>query len=199
MDAAAGADGIGQIVGSGLQQPDDLQQVRFPRAVRTDQDVEGRQFEVDPLRPERQQVPDPDPSQSRRFDRRLSGHGARPPGAWPAVISFGTVRRMLPREVSAATSTSVARSRQARFEPVETARSCPSRAVRSGRCRAEEAWPSSSAKHRLNTACSRPRPVSAGGVATGPSVNKRGSGTFMTTTVYPPAGAGNSRWRGEGG
>ena len=55
-DAAAGADGIGQIVGSGLQQPDDLQQVRFSRAVRTDQDVEGRQFKVDPLRPERQQV-----------------------------------------------------------------------------------------------------------------------------------------------
>ena len=58
-----------------------------------------------------------------------------------------------------------------------------------------EAPPSRSAKHRLNTACSRSRPVSTDGVAPVPGVNRRGSGTVMTTNHIP---AGRRRQQVEG-
>ena len=48
-----------------------------------------------PSGPKDSRFPGPDPPQSRRFDGRLSVHGASPPGALPEFIPFGTVRRML--------------------------------------------------------------------------------------------------------
>ena len=98
-----------------------------------------------------------------------------------ARTSISASRVGISSGVSFTTSTSGSRPRHARSNQLSsTVLPVPRGPVRTTSC-GGDVPPSRSARHRFNTACSRSRPVRAGGVAPVPGVNRRCRVAFMST------------------